>query len=65
LPNETYIQARIAGVPEEDYVFALTRLSNQGFARNFSVLGGTRFEMTNLGQVLCDALQILADRGAV
>jgi hypothetical protein len=63
LPNETYIQASIMGLPEDAYVFALTRLANQGFARSFSVLGGTRFEITHLGNVLCDALQLLADSG--
>lgn len=64
LPNETFLQATIMGVSEEAYTFALIRLVNQGFARSIAVLGGTGFEISDLGDVLCDALQILATRSS-
>ncbi|MBC9225169.1 hypothetical protein GL325_02415 [Aeromicrobium sp. 636] len=41
--------------------FGLRRLENQGFVSSMSVLGGTRFTITELGLLLYDVLERMAD----
>ncbi|GAA0944589.1 hypothetical protein GCM10009554_38860 [Kribbella koreensis] len=52
---------RRLGFPDEAVAFALVRLVSQGFATSMTVLGGVRYEITELGRLLYDALERMSD----
>lgn len=46
----------------ERVMFSLNRLAGQGFALSASAFGGSRFSITELGRLLCDALERMNGR---
>jgi len=50
-----------SGQSEELVVFGLVRLTNQGFATSSGVVGGSRFEISEMGRLLYEALERLND----
>lgn len=50
------LAGRLDADPER-VMFSLNRLAGQGFALGASAFGGSRFSVTGLGRLLCDALE--------
>ncbi|RNM12226.1 hypothetical protein [Nocardioides pocheonensis] len=56
--------AEASGMTDDQAALAATGLSNAGFARALSVLGGTGFQVTEMGQVLLEVLDVYETRRA-